>query len=150
TRTLPGRFSGDASGVFYAAGEYTHLPYVMHHGFVLWAAGEHFLWTGDRAWLAERAAALIRGCDWITRERRATQRDEDGRRAPEWGLLPAHRLEDVDEYQHWFATNAYHALGLASVAEALRAAGHPEAGRIGDDARAFRDDILASAEEMWA
>lgn len=147
TKPLPGRFQSQ-DDVFYAAGEYTHLPYNMHHGFVLWAAAEHYRWTGDRQYIEARQDALLRGCDWIIRERQATMKEANGRRVPEYGLAPAGQLEDIAEFQYWYATNAYYYLGLSSVAEVFTELGHPHAERLLREAAAYREDIRASAREM--
>ncbi len=155
-KPLPGNFKSK-DGVFYAAypdperDPYTAQGYNMHHGFVLWALAEHYLWTRDRAWLERMAPKLIAACDWIIRERGATQAaNPDGSRPLEWGLAPAGDLEDVEEYLTWYATNAYYHLGLKTAAEALGEIGHPEAARLEKEADEYRDAILRSAAEAVA
>lgn len=149
TQALPGNFSSH-DGVLWAAGEYTHLPYNMHHGFVLWAAAEHYWWTRDASYIAARRDKLLAGCEWIIRERRSTMREENGRRVVEYGLAPAGQLEDVAEFQYWYATNAYYYLGLKSVGDVLTALGDAEGPRLLEEAAAYKADIRASAAEMWA
>lgn len=155
-KPLPGNFKSK-EGVFYAAhpdpehDPYTAQGYNMHHGFVLWALAEHYLWTRDRAWLERAAPKLIVACDWIIRERAAAKiANPDGTRPLEWGLAPAGDLEDVAEYLHWYATNAYYHLGLKTAAEALAEIGHPEAARLRKEAEEYRKDILQSAAEAVA
>jgi hypothetical protein len=58
-----------------------------------------------------------------------------------YGLAPASSLEDVVEYQHWFATNGYFYLGMKKTAQALADVGHPDASRIAREAEAYRHDI---------
>lgn len=146
---LKGRFS-TREGAFHSAGPYTHGEYAMNHGFVLWGVAEHFLLARDRAYLERVAPQLIRGCDFLAEERKSTMGPPGGPRSPIHGLAPASSLEDVVEFQHWFATNAYFHLGMAKVAEALAAAGHPEAARIGREAEAYRQDIERAAREAAA
>jgi hypothetical protein len=150
TRPLPGNFKSK-DGVFFAAGPYTcGSGYNMHHGFVLWAAAEHYKWTHDRKYLEAHLPAILKACNWIITERQATKREVNGRRAPEYGLAPAGQLEDVEEFQYWYATNAYYYKGLKTAAESLKAIGHPEADRIAKEADALKADLLASANEMLA
>jgi len=150
TRALPGNFK-TSEGVLFSAGPYTCVAgYNMHHGFVLWAAAEHYRWTKDKAWLEARLPALLKACNWIIAERQATKRETQGRRVPEYGLAPAGQLEDVEEFQYWYATNAYYCLGLKTTADVLAELGHAEAERLAREAEAYRADILASADEMLA
>ncbi len=155
TRSLPGNFKSK-EGLLYAAAppgfdHYTAQGYNMHHGFILWAAAEHYLWTGDRQYLDAVTPNLISACEWITRERQATMKlDPDGRRPLEWGLAPAGDLEDVAEYLYWYATNAYYHLGMKTTARVLAQINHPEAARIAEDAREYAADIMASVRESTA
>ncbi|MBU6400249.1 MAG: hypothetical protein KGS61_08005, partial [Verrucomicrobia bacterium] len=152
---LPGNFKSK-DGVFYAAypvdpDPYTAQGYNLDHGWGLWAAADHFFWTKDAAYLRENADRLIKACDWITRERQATQvLNPDGSRPVEYGLLPAGELEDVDEWLYYYATDAYGYLGMRRTAEALTRVGHPEARRIAEDTAAFRHDLQASLAESVA
>ncbi|HAK94425.1 MAG TPA: hypothetical protein DCM87_05350 [Planctomycetes bacterium] len=143
---LKGRFS-TAEGVFHSAGEYTHGEYAMNHGFVLWGIADHYLVTRDRAHLERAAPQLVKGCDFLIAERRSTMGAPDAPRPPIHGLAPASSLEDVVEYQYWFATNAYFHLGMKRAAQALAAIGHGEAERIAREAEAYRHDIERAARE---
>jgi hypothetical protein len=154
-KPLPGNFKTQ-DGLLYAAApkghdHYTAQGYNMHHGFLLWAAAEHYLWTGDRAYLEAAAPHLIAACDWVTRERQATMvLNPDGSRPLEYGLAPAGDLEDVGEYLWWYPTNAYYYLGMKTAADALADIGHPEADRLASDAQAYAEDIRASVREAVA
>ncbi len=143
---LKGRFS-TKEGVFHGAGEYTHGEYAMNHGFVLWGVADHYLMTRDRAYLERVAPALIQGCDFLIRERKATMTPEGKPRLPIHGLSPASSLEDVVEYQYWFATNGFFHLGMKRVAQALADVQHPEAARIAQEAEAYRRDIEIAVRE---
>jgi hypothetical protein len=143
---LKGRFS-TKEGVFHSAGQYTHGEYAMNHGFVLWGAADHYLITRDRDYLERVADKLVKGCDFLISERTSTMADPLARRTPIYGLCPASSLEDVVEYQYWFATNAYFYLGVKRVAQALADINHPEAQRIEREAEKYRQDIEASVRE---
>ncbi len=140
---LKGRFS-TKDGVFHSAGDYTHGEYAMNHGFVLWGVADHYLLTRDRAYLRRVAFKLVKGCDFLIKERASTMRKTD---SAIYGLSPASSLEDVVEYQYWFATNAYFYLGMKRTALALADIGHPETERIAAEAEKYRRDIEASARE---
>lgn len=137
---LKGRFS-TKQGVFHSAGEYTHGEYAMNHGFVLWGLADHYLFTRDRAYLERVADSLIEGCEFLIRERQATKALGPKSHNPVYGLAPASSLEDVVEYQYWFATNAYFYLGLKRAGQALADVNHPDAGRIAAEAEQYRRDI---------
>lgn len=143
---LKGRFS-TADGAFHSAGAYTHGEYAMNHGFVLWGIADHYLMTRDRAYLDRVAPQLIKGCDFLIRERASTMGPEGEPRSPIHGLAPASSLEDVVEYQYWFATNAFFHLGMKRAGEALAAIGHPQAGRIREEAEKYRQDLEAAVRE---
>ncbi|HVY72061.1 MAG TPA: hypothetical protein VHH73_19160, partial [Verrucomicrobiae bacterium] len=155
TKGLPGNFRAK-TGVFHAAypadpDPYTALGYNMNHGFGLWGVAEHFIWTKDMNWLRLVANRLALGCNWITAERQATQTSNpDGSRCAEWGLVPAGQLEDVEEYQYYYATDAYYHLGMRKAADALAAMMHPGSARLGRDADNFSDAIRASVAESVA
>ncbi|MDO8588241.1 MAG: hypothetical protein Q7T82_14530 [Armatimonadota bacterium] len=155
-RSLPGNFKSK-DGLLYAAApqgydHYTAQGYNMHHGFILWAAAEHYLWTRDRSYLKAIAPKLIAACDWITRERKATMvLNPDDTRPLEYGLAPAGDLEDVDEFLYFYTTNAYYYLGMNATAEALAQAGYWEdAARIAAAANAYAQDIMTSVREAVA
>ena len=140
---LKGRFSTKGA-VFHGAGDYTHGEYAMNHGFTLWGVADHYLLTRDRAYLKRVAPKLVKGCDFLINERASTM---STRGSGIFGLSPASSLEDVIEYQYWFATNAYFYLGMKRTAEALMDIGHPEAARIAAEAEKYRSDIGAAARQ---
>lgn len=143
---LKGRFSTQ-EGAFHSAGDYTHGEYAMNHGFVLWGVADHYLMTRDRAYLERVAPQLIKGCDFLINERRSTMGKPGADRPQTHGLAPASSLEDVVEYQYWFAPNAYFCLGMKRVGQALADIGHPEAERIAAEAEKYRQDIEKNMRE---
>jgi len=152
SRPLPGAFTGTQQDVFYGVkidAEYdlTATGYNLHHGTVLWALAQHFLFTRDTDWLNHAAPNLMRAANWILGQRRQTQTlDEDGAKEIHYGLLPAGHLEDADDWQYWYAVNAYAWLGLKTLADAFSLAGRPEAALYQNEAAAYRADLRRSIE----
>ena len=155
TVPLPGNFQS-ADGVFYGSGGYEVSGYNRNQGWVLWCLAEHYRYSRDRGWLERVAPALVKGCDWIARERQATmmpldERDQDdGSRPIDYGFLPTGSLEDVTDYWTWLSTNAYAYQGFRSAAEVLAEIDHPEAGRLAEEARAYGDDLRCGFFEACA
>lgn len=143
TVALPGSYSGH-EGVFYGAGGYEDGGYNQHHGFVLWCLGEHYFYTRDDAWLKRAAPKIIKGCDWIIRERKQTiaESKRSKIRAIERGLLPPGSLEDIRDWRCWLSTNVYSWFGMQNAAAALDAAGILEGERLLKEAKEYRKDIL--------
>jgi len=145
---LKGRFS-DIDGVFYGAGGFEQgQSYCQHHGWVLWIIARHFQVTGDAEWLRRVAAPLIKGLDWVHRQRQQTMTDQPHSRGWERGFLPAGGLEDVDDYCYWLSTNALTWRGCDAAAGALEAIAHPEAARWRQAADAYRQDLIRGFETM--
>lgn len=145
TAEQPGNFT-DYNGMFYGAGGYECGHYNQHHGWVLWALAEHFLHTRDREWFDRVSGAVIAGADWIFRQRRETMKELPHSRGWEYGFLPAGSLEDVTDFYYWLSTNSLTWRGADAAARALEAAGHPEAGRVREEADAFRNDLVRGFE----
>lgn len=144
TAKLAGRFS-EQEGVFYGSGgTEAGESYVQSHGWIMWALAEHYFMTRDKAWLEGIAPNLIRGAEWIMRQRRLTMGQQPLSRGWERGLLPAGGLEDVNSFFYWVPSNTWNWRGMDHVAAALEAVGHPEAGRLRAEADAYRADILRS------
>lgn len=144
---LPGNFKSQ-EGIFYGANRHESGGYNKHHGYVMWGMADHWRCTRDRAWMERAVPALIRACDWITRERRGTMvENPDGTRPIEYGFLPAGGLEDVQDYWYWLATNAAMVWGFDAVADAVAEYGHAEADRLTRDAKAYHDDVVNGLAE---
>lgn len=139
----------EIDGIFFGAGGYERGEgYNQNQGFVLWAIADHVRLSGDVAWFRANAGKVVLGCDWITRERRARARQEPAGEGPEAraGLLPPGGVEDVTDFWHWLATNAYNAFGLAQAACLLVQTGHPDGDRVMADAL---DYIGAVRSAFW-
>lgn len=122
--------------------DYTHSGYNLNHGWTLWTAAEHYLFTRDREWLRARLPKLIKAAEWIVSERQATmRRDPEGRKVWEYGLLPPGQLEDNEEWHHWFAVNAYAHKGLRWAARVISELDPARGKRLMEEAERYRQDI---------
>jgi hypothetical protein len=145
---LPGDYS-TAEGQLYGAGGYEAGGYNQHHGFVLWCLAEHYWYTRDDQWLRQAAPRVIKGCQWITDQRKRTieAAEHSPLRAIERGLLPPGRLEDIGDWRSWLSTNVYTWCGMQNAAAALAASGVPEGNRLLAEAESYRQDILRAFRE---
>ncbi|MBZ5542683.1 MAG: hypothetical protein LAO07_03270 [Acidobacteriia bacterium] len=147
TVRLPGNFTTQ-KGILYGAGGYEMGDYNQHHGWILWGLAEHYWHTRNRAWMERAASHMVDACRWITDERKGTMKlDPQGRRVPEYGLLPAGSLEDVTDFWYWLSTNAFTWWGLSNAAAALEDYGHPEGSALVKEAESYRQDILRAYRE---
>jgi len=146
TKPLKGNFT-DHDGVFFGAGGFEcGDTYSQHHGWVLWYIAEHYFMTGDKEWLTKVAGHLVKGADWVFRQRRNTMTDLPHSRGWEYGFMPAGSLEDVADYFYWLTTNAMTWKGVDNVAAALEDIAHPDAERIRVEADAFKKDLIKGFE----
>ncbi|MBN1509410.1 MAG: hypothetical protein JW955_21365 [Sedimentisphaerales bacterium] len=147
TVSMPGNFAG-REGQFYGAGGHETGGYNKSHGYVMWNMGEHWWMTRDRQWMERSAPGLVKACDWVTNERKATMRTLDsGARVLEYGWLPSGSLEDVTDYWNWLATNSATVWGFRSLADALADFGHPDGPRLQKEAKAYYDDFMRGIKE---
>lgn len=150
SKAFPGRFQRtDAilNGVRVdPAHDYTHSGYNLNHGWTLWTAAEHYLLTRDRDWLQAHKTKMENAADWIVSERRATMRkDENDQTVWEYGLLPPGQLEDNEEWQYWFAVNAYAYRGLQTAGLAIADINPATGTRLQNEAAQYREDIRKAA-----
>lgn len=155
SKPFPGRFR-QTDAIFHGVRidqdhDYTHSGYNLNHGWTLWTAAEHYLFTRDKDWLRARLPSLLKAANWIVSERKATMRtDADGEKVWEYGLLPAGQLEDNEEWLHWFAVNAYAYKGLRAAAQAIGELNPAEGARLAAEANRYREDIRAAALRSMA
>lgn len=141
----PGNFT-DFDGAFYGAKGWEMGDYNQHHGWALWYLAEHYLFTRDEAWFQSVADAVIKGADWVFRQRAETQRKLPHSRGWEWGFLPAGSLEDVTDFYYWLSTNVLTWRGTNATARALEQAGHPEARRVRMETDLYQQDLIHGLE----
>jgi len=127
------------------------FAYNLDHGYLLSCFADHYMLTGDRQWLRRVAGTLTEGCEFVFRERAATQLlDENGEKAPYYGLLPHGHLEDNPEWRCWFSVNGQACGGVLRVAKALAEIDHQQAERILAEGIRYRDDIRAAVVRAMA
>ncbi len=144
---MPGNFT-NSDGEFYGAGGHETGGYNKSHGYVMWNMAEHWWMTRDRPWMERAAPGLIKACDWVISERKATMRTlPDGTKALDYGWLPSGSLEDVTDFWPWLATNSATVWGFRSLADALADFGHPDGPRLQKEAKAFYDDFMRGITE---
>ena len=147
TVSMPGNFQS-SEGQFYGAGGHETGGYNKSHGYVMWNMAQHWRLTRDRTWMEQAAPKLVKACDWVSRERKATMKLLEGGTKPlEYGWLPSGSLEDVTDYWYWLATNSATVWGFQALAGALVDYGHPEGPRLQKEAQAFYDDFMRGITE---
>jgi len=108
----------------------------------LWTLAGHYRRTRDRQWLAARAPELARVCQWVVRQRAKTKRlDAHGQKVPEYGLMPPGVTADWSRYAYRFFNDAQYCAGLEAAAQILADVGHPDAAKLLEEARAYREDL---------
>jgi hypothetical protein len=150
TKTFGGTYTGDQKDVYggvKVSADYEYgAPggYSLDHGAVLWALGEHYLYSRDKDWFRQVAPSMKRAADWIIEQRKLTEVYYRGEKVPEFGLLPSAKLEDPAEWGHWFAVDAYAAAGMNNLAIALKDTGDPQTQHYAEEATSFNADLRSA------
>ncbi len=147
---VPGEGFEKRPGFMGNFGPWTANTLLLSHGLELWALASHFRITRDREWLEMGPRSPLRaiedGCSWIMTQRRRTMREENGRKVPHWGLLPAASTHD------WLSGNticndATCIYGMIESVRLLREIAHPRAGEIAADLNDYRACLRARYQE---
>jgi hypothetical protein len=142
TLVARGMFS-DRNGALNVSG--WDLNHAQGHGSMLYAMAQHYLLTGDKAWLTEHRANFEAACAWIERQRRQWT-EKVGPHSWSAGLVPPCEMGDYADWRSLYQTSVFFWRGLKSAAEALREI-EPETGdRFGQQAEDFRRAILQAAD----
>jgi hypothetical protein len=122
-------------------GKWTMNTLLLSHGLELWALASHYRITRDRAWLGEgagsRLEAIVAACDWLAIQRRRTMREENGKKVPQWGLLPAAAAHDWMSGYTIF-NDAYCIYGMIEAVRLLREVDHPKAEELARELNEYR------------
>jgi len=138
---VEGEGFGRVPGFLGNFGDWTANTLLLSHGLELWALASHYRITRDSEWLGRGPGtplqAILDGCDWLAAQRRRTMREEDGRKVPHWGLLPAASAHD------WLSGNtifndAFCIFGMIEAVRLLRETDHPRAEEITQELNAYR------------
>jgi hypothetical protein len=108
---------------------------------MLYAIGQNFLLSRDRASFERLLPASLKALDWCLRE---VARGRDSQEAP--GLIVAPLNDLTHEARAWGFPNAYFVAGLDVFGRALAAYGHPR----GEEARAVAAKMRADVERALA
>jgi len=134
------------------SGEGSIIPH--QHGGILYAISQIYRMERNDDWLKTVAPNIIKGCDWVIRERSESMKREDGEKPVTYGLLPALRycVDDVEgaTVSQDYLGNAWCWAGLNQAAIALGELGgeySAESIRLKKEADEYRDDIFASMEK---
>ncbi len=141
----PGNFT-DFDGAFFGAKGWECGDYNQHHGWALWYLAEHYRMSRDARWFATVAGAVVKGADWVFRQRRNTRKPLPHSRGWERGFLPAGSLEDVTDFYYWLSTNVLTWRATDAAAQALERFGHAEAARVRRESDAYRRDLIRGLE----
>jgi len=123
---------------------WTANPLLLSHGLGMWALATHYRIYRDGEWLGEGPGsplqALLDAFDWITHQRKATMREEDGERVPQYGLLPPASAHD------WCAgytitNDASCIYGMIETVRLLRELAHPRAEELAGELASYRKDF---------
>ena len=88
------------------------------HGSMLYAMAQHYLLSGDKAWLTEHLPSFKAAARWIVRERKQWV-DKVGPEAWSSGLIPPCELGDYADWLSLYQTNVFYWRGLNSAALAI-------------------------------
>jgi len=123
-------------------GLYTQNFGLPDMGTLLLAMAEHYNYTGDSAWLKRVSGNMLRTADWIIRKRADAPKEGVLK-----GLIKYRAYCDFATPVYDYFADTYCCVGLEEAAKVLSAIGMTEdAKRIGDEAKAYRADILASMD----
>ena len=111
-------------------------------GTLLLALSEHYNYTGKKAWLKRVSGNMIRAADWIIRKRADAPKEGVLK-----GMIKFRAYCDYATPVYDYFADTYCCVGMEEAAKALSAIGMTDdAKRIGDEAKAYRADILASMD----
>jgi hypothetical protein len=123
---------------------------LMNHGLALWALAAHYRITRDDRWLGtgpkSNLQAILNACDWIAVQRRRTMREENGRKVPHWGLLPAASAHDWLSGSVIF-NDAWCIFGMTEAVRLLREIEHPRGEELAKELQDYRACLRARYSE---
>jgi len=121
----------------------------MGPGAIMFALTEHFLLTGDLAWLEANAPRMKANAEWILRQRRLLAKNiPGGERLWSRGLQPAHVVtpDSLCMHMQFYESEAYYWLAVRRMADLL-ALIDPKGGvAMAAEAEAYRKDLLAAID----
>lgn len=135
---------GQVPGFLGNFGDWTMNTLLLSHGLELWALAAHYRITRDRKWLGEgpgsRLEAIVAACDWLAAQRRRTMREVDGKKVPQWGLLPAASAHDW-MFGYTIFNDAYCIYGMIEAVRLLHEIDHPRADELARELKDYRECV---------
>ena len=137
-------FIGQENPAGFLAFGYTLMGTGQH----LWFMDEHQRLTGDTTWWKNLSPKIDNIGEWIIRQTDKTKKvDVNGKRVPEYGLLPPGTVADWQDWGYTFSMEGYYYAGMSRVAKSLAEIGDPKAKTFGKAANQLRKDIMRSYDE---
>jgi hypothetical protein len=121
------------------------LNHAQGHGSMLYAMAQHYLLTGDKAWLKEHQANFTAACEWIERQRQQWTR-KVGPDSWSAGLVPPCEMGDYADWRSLYQTSVFFWRGLRSAAQALSEVESETGARFRQQAEDFRQAIIRAAD----
>ena len=115
--------------------------YMVETGAALWSMGEYFRYTKDVEWVRKAEPKLLKACEFLVKWREENRKEE--LRGKGYGLI-AGKVADPEDPFHQYMLNAYAYLGISRVAEMLKDIDPVQAGRLGNEASDWKQDIRIS------
>lgn len=136
---------------------------LMGTGWQVWTLGQHYQLTRNAEWLKKVAPDVARVCKWIVAQREKTKQangpaggspasagkagpspafSADGRKQPEYGLMPPGVMADWNAYAYHFCLNGYYYAALQAAAAALADIDYPDTRAWLENAAEFKNDIM--------
>jgi hypothetical protein len=114
---------------------------ILNHAMGLWALASHYRITRDDKWLGggkkTPLEGMLKAVDWIVVQRKRTKHEDNGVRAPHWGLMPPSAAHDWLSGSVIF-NDAFCIFALIETVRMLREINHPRAEEIAAELTDYR------------
>ena len=113
--------------------------YESETGPVLWVAGEHFRYTGDKKWLIKVMPHIKKAVEYIL-QWREKNKTEECRKKGFYGMVDG-KVADPEDYYHSFFLNAGSYLGLKRIAEITQTIEPEYSAHLTSEVKKYQQDI---------
>jgi hypothetical protein len=121
---------------------YQQINWLSDNGALLWAFSEHALLSGDEAFTAAYAPAIVKSCEWIRDARAST-----GHGGIE-GILPPAVATDEGQQVQSVWNDGWNYKGLTTAVRLLKRIKHPRAAEFEAEARQYRAKFRSALGEV--
>jgi hypothetical protein len=115
--------------------------YMVETGAALWSMGEYLRYTNDTAWVRQVESQLLKSCEYLLQWRERNKKED--LKGKGFGMIDG-KVADPEDQFHQFMLNGYAYLGISRVAEMLTLVDSVNAGRLRQEAEAWKKDIRDS------